>query len=415
MSIFTALSRLAGILIIQLATVSGVLAAPELTLAEAERLALEHAPWLQHHRTNVDAAAERAVYESRLPDPQLTVGLLNVPTDSYRLDREDMTMTMVGIRQSFPPGNVLKLKGQRAEMELTREQARVEMEYRNLLRQVRQTWVELYFQQQSLNTLEELRRLARKQLEAAEARYRAAQEMQQTVLKARQALARLNEREPMLRAQKLRLQAQLARWVGEIAYRSLPSELPSLPTVSETFDHTRHPDWLAAQYGLEQARIEVDMARQEYKPGWMLDLSYGFRRPMPNGMERPDMVTAMVTMDMPIFRDKRQDRRLAEKQTMETGMRHEIEDKRRELEAMYQSMRAEFEALAEREKIFMQELLPATRRESQVTVAGFARDQVENREALMKTLETELEYTRLHADQLKTQAELLYLTGEPQP
>lgn len=414
MFIRTILSRFAGILIFQLAAVSGALAAPELTLAEAERLALEHAPWLQHHRTNADAAAERAVHQSRLPDPQLTLGFLNVPTDSYRLNREDMTMTMVGIRQAFPPGSTLKLKGQAAEKELTREQARLEMEHRNLLRQVRQIWIELYFQQQSLNTLEELRRLARKQLEAAEARYRAAQETQQTVLKARQTLARTHEREPMLRAQASRLQAQLARWVGEAAYQPLSSELPSLPVVPESFDHARHPEWLAAQYGLEQARLEVEMARQEYKPGWMLDFSYGFRRPMLDGTERPDMVTAMVTLDMPIFREKRQDRRLAEKQAMESGARYEIEDKRRELEAMYRSMRAEYDALSERENIFVQQLLPATRRESQVTVAGFARDQTEYREALMKTFDTELEYQRLRADRIKTQAELLYLTGEPQ-
>ncbi|HEU5339245.1 MAG TPA: TolC family protein [Sulfuricaulis sp.] len=415
MSIRIVSSRLAGILIALLAGLTPVLANPGLTLSEAEGLALENAPWLKHHRTGAEAVAERVVYESRLPDPQLTLGFLNVPTDSYRLDREDMTMTMVGIRQAFPPGDVLKLKGQRAEKELTREQARVEIEYRNLLRQVRQTWVELYYQQQSLNTLQELRRLARKQLEAAEARYRAAQAMQQSVLQAQQALARLNEREPMLRAQIARLQAQLARWVGEAAYQALPSDFPSLPPVSSSFDHTRHPEWLAAQYGLEQARIEVDMARQEYKPGWMLDLTYGYRRPMPDGTERPDMLSAMVTLDLPIFREKRQDRRLAEKQSMEAGARYEIEEKRRELESMYRSMRAEYDALAEREKIFARELLPAIRRESQVTVAGFARDQVEYRDALMKTFDTELEYTRLRVDQTKAQAELLYLTGESQP
>ncbi|MEW6331502.1 MAG: TolC family protein, partial [Pseudomonadota bacterium] len=304
--------------------------------------------------------------------------------------------------------------GQIAEKELTREELRVEMERRNLLRQVRQTWIELYFQQQALKTLEEQRRLVRRQLESAEARYRAAQEMQQSVLKARQALARVNEREPMLRAQAARLQAQLARWVGEAAYLPLPAELAPLPAVAESFDPAQHPESRAAEYGLEQARLEVDMARQDYKPGWMLDLSYGFRQPMPGGMERPDMVTAMVTLDMPIFRDKRQDRRLAEKQAMEAGMHYEIEDKRRELEVMYRSMRAELDALAEREKIFAQELLPATRRESQVTVAGFARDQAEYREAIMKTLDTELEYLRLRADRIKAQAELLYLTGEPQ-
>ncbi|MBI3777853.1 MAG: TolC family protein [Gammaproteobacteria bacterium] len=406
------LSRCAGIVFILITGLSGAYAAPELTLAEAERLALEQAPWLQHHLTNADAAAERAVYEGRLPDPQLTLGVANVPTDSYRLNREDMTMTVVGVRQAFPPGRTLALKSERAEKELARERARVQMEQRNLIRQVRQAWLELYYQEQSLHTLDESRRLARKQLDAAEARYRAAQETQQSVLRSRQALARLDERAPMIRAQTLRLQAQLARWIGDAAYHPLPAELPVLPAVPGAFDYTHHPDWIATQTMLDEARVEVDMVRQEYKPGVMLDVSYGFRRPMPDGTERPDLLSAMVTLDLPVFRNKRQDRKLAEKQTMEAGARFELDDKRRELESMDLSLRAELDGLTEREKIFAEQLIPATRREAQVTVAGFARDQSEYRDALMKSLDAELEYLRLRVDRAKAQAELLYLTGE---
>ena len=406
------LSRCAGIVLILITGMPGAFAAPELTLAETERLALEQAPWLQHHLTNADAAAERAEYEGRLPDPQLTLGLANVPTDSYRLNREDMTMTVVGVRQAFPPGKTLKLKSERAEKELAREQARVQMEQRNLLRQVRQVWLELYFQEQSLHTLDESRRLARKQLESAEARYRAAQETQQSVLRSRQALARLDERAPMIQAQKLRLQAQLARWIGDAAYQPLPAELPALPTAPGEFDYTHHPEWIATQTMLDEARVEVDIARQEYKPGMMLDVSYGFRRPMPDGTERPDLLSAMVTFDLPVFRNKRQDRKLAEKQTMEAGAQYELDDKRRELESMDRSLRAELDGLTEREKIFAERLIPATRRESQVTVAGFARDQSEYRDALMRSVDTELEYLRLRVDRAKAQAELLYLTGE---
>ena len=412
MSVSNVLSRCAGISLIALAGASNVLAAPELTLAEAERLALTHAPWLAHHRTNVDAAAERAVYEGRLPDPQLVLGALNVPTDTWKLDQEDMTMTMVGIRQSFPPGDTLALKSRRAEKELTREEAKVEAERRNLLRQVRQAWLELYFQQESLRLLQESRRLQQKQLEAAEGRYRAAADMQQVVIRARQAVARVNEREPMLKAQIARTRAQLGRWIGAAATLPLPAALPVLPVPAPDFDAARHPEWLASEAMRDASRIEVDMARQEYKPAWMLDLSYGFRRPMPDGTERPNMVTAMVTLDLPVFRSKRQDRRLAEKQALESGARLETEDKRREFVAMYQSMRAEYEALAARAKIFEEQLLPAIRRESQVTVAGFARDQTEYRDARMKAIEAEQEYTRVRVDLVKTQAELLYLTGE---
>ncbi len=412
MSVIQVLSRLAGISLIVLAGASGVRAEAELTLAEAEQLALAHAPWLAHHRTNVDAAAERAVYEGRLPDPQLVVGAINVPVDTYKLNQEDMTMTMVGIRQSFPPGDTLALKSRRAEKELTREEAKVEAERRNLLRQVRQAWLELYFQQESQRLLLKSRQLQQKQLDAAEGRYRAAADMQQSVIRARQAVARVNEREPMLKAQIARIRAQLGRWIGEAAMLPLPAALPTLPVPAPDFDAARHPEWLATEAMFDAARLEVDMARQEYKPGWMLDLSYGFRRPMPDGTERPNMVTAMVTLDLPVFRAKRQDRRLAEKQALETGARLETEDKRREIEAMYASLRAEYEALAARAKIFEEQLLPAIRREAQVTVAGFARDQTEYRDARMKALEAEQEYTRVRVDLAKTQAELLYLTGE---
>ena len=283
-----------------------------LTLAEAERLALEQAPTLARARANVSASAERTVYEGRLPDPQLTTGFVNVPTDSYNLRQDDMTMTMVGVRQSFPPGDTLNLKSRRAERELTREEARLEAERRNLLRQVRQTWLEIYYLNHSLRLLGETRRLQQKQLEAAEGRYRAAADMQQALSRARQALARVNEREPMLKAQSARARAQLGRWIGDAAALPLPATLPALPVPAPDFDAVRHPELLAAEAMHNAARLEVDMARQEYKPGWMLDLQYGFRRPMPDGTERPDMVTAMVTFDLPIFRSKRQDRRLAE-------------------------------------------------------------------------------------------------------
>ena len=412
MSVSKVLSPLVGIILIVLGGTPIAAAAQEITLAEAERLALAQAPWLAHHRTNVDAAAERTVYEGRLPDPQLTLGLINVPLAADPFRREDMTMTMVGIRQSFPPGDTLALKSRRAEKELTREEAKVEAERRNLLRQVRQAWLELYFQQESLRLLHESRRLQQKQLEAAEGRYRAAADMQQVVIRARQAVARVNEREPMLKAQIARTRAQLGRWIGAAATLPLPAALPVLPTPSTDFDPARHPEWLASEAMFDAARLEVDMARQDYKPAWMLDLSYGVRRPMPDGTERPNMVTAMVTLDLPVFRAKRQDRRLAEKQALESGARLETEDKRRELEAMHQSMRAEYEALATRAKIFEEQLLPAIRREAQVTIAGFARDKTEYRDAQMKAIEAEQEYTRVRVDLAKTQAELLYLIGE---
>lgn len=412
MSVSSVVARHALFVIILAAPLS---AGAALTLAEAERLALTYAPWLAHHRTNVSAAAERVVYEGRLPDPQLIVGVVNVPTDTYSTRPDDQSAYQVGLRQQFPAGDTLKLKSQRAQKELSREEARLEMEKRNLLRQVRMTWFELYYVNRSLGILEENHVLQQRLVSDAEGRYRAAAAGQPEVLQARQALARLDERIAMLRAQRARGQAQLSRWIQEAAFNDFPADLPDVPPLPETFEVARHPESLAARAGLEAAQVDVAIARQEYKPGFMVDLAYGLRRARPDGSERPDMVTALVTLDLPIFREKRQDRRLAEKQALETAARFESEDKRRELEAMYRAVRAEHEAFAQRVKIFSERILPDARREANLTVAGFARDQAPRREARLKALETTLEFTRLRVDLARSRAELLYLTGEEQP
>lgn len=412
MFVSTVVARFALLIALLAAPLS---AGAALTLAEAERLALVHAPWLAHHRTNVSAAAERVEYEGRLPDPQLTVGFINVPTTTYDLRSDDNTMTSIGVRQQFPPGDTLKLRTRRAQQELSREQARLEMERRNLLRQVRITWFELYYVNRSLDVLEENRVVQQRLVSDAEGRYRATAAGQPEVLQAGQALARLDDRIAMLRAQRARGQAQLSRWIQEAALGSLPATLPDSAPPPDNFDPARHPEWLAARAGFEVAGIDADIARQEYKPGFGVDVSYGLRRARLDGSERPDLFSALVTVDLPIFREKRQDRRLAEKQTLEASARFEAEDKRRELETMYRSARAEHEALAQRVKIFAERILPAAEREANLTVAGFARDQSMRREARVKALDTALELTRLRVDLAKSRAELLYLTGEEQP
>jgi outer membrane protein TolC len=279
---------------------------------------------------------------------------------------------------------------------------------------VRLNWLELFYLEAALRQVAETRRLQERQQLATEGRFRAAQEPPQAVFKARAALARLNERAPMLEAQRARVRAQLGHWIGDAAYFPLPETLPELPAVA-AFELDRHPEVQAAQAMEAGARLETEIARQEYKPGWMVEVGYGFRQSMPDGTERPNMLTATVSVDLPLFRGSRQDRRVAEKATLADGARHETEDKRRELDMLHRGLRAEEAALAARARVFETELLPALRRETEVTATGFARDQTEYRDAVMRKLEAELEYTRLRADLLRVQAELLYLAGEKQP
>ncbi|MGD6497750.1 TolC family protein, partial [Xanthomonas citri pv. citri] len=72
---------------------------------EAGRLAVEQAPLLKARQSQVEANQEEAVRAAALPDPKLTLGLVNWPVtgrEAFDLRADDMTMKQIGVMQEFP-------------------------------------------------------------------------------------------------------------------------------------------------------------------------------------------------------------------------------------------------------------------------------------------------------------------------
>ena len=381
--------------------------AAELTLARAERLALDEAPWLSHHRQHAERARHRVTYEAELPDPQLVVGAQNVPVDSFSFSEEPMTMVTLGVRQAFPPGDTRALRAQQAERTADREHAAYEQERRETLRQVRELWFEREYIESALRLLAQIRELRERDLKAAEGRYRAATASQQNIYQARQDLARVELRAAQLTAELERTKARLTRLIGPAADDPLPTQAVTLSISNQPFSAQHHPLLEMAQADYAAAQVGVDIARQGYKPGMALNVAYGARQ------DRSDMVTALVTFDLPIRTGNRQDPRVAEMQAHASAVEFDVENRKRELEARYRAARAEHDALAHRIHILRDQLIMNIDREAEVTVAGFARDQTMSRNARLKALDARLDLVRLQANLGKTSAELLYLTGEP--
>jgi len=116
-----------------------------LSLHEAEALAIERDAKLSEIRLNSESLQERAVAEGSLPDPKLKVGLANFPTDTFDRDQEAMTQIQLGIVQMLPRGKTLELQSSRLGDDAKGELARAEAQQRNILQQVRISWLDVYY------------------------------------------------------------------------------------------------------------------------------------------------------------------------------------------------------------------------------------------------------------------------------
>ena len=67
--------------------------------------ALRSNPEIQAAKREREAAEQRIAPAGALDDPMLEAGVISVPIDSFRFNREDMTMKMIGLSQRLPyPG-----------------------------------------------------------------------------------------------------------------------------------------------------------------------------------------------------------------------------------------------------------------------------------------------------------------------
>ena len=109
-----------------------------LSIAQALALAQEGNPGLAEIKARAEALAAIPSQEGALPDPMLNFDTLNVPTSSFSLRKEDMTMLDFGINQTIPFPGKLALKEQVAEQEALAAADSVEVARIRLSRDVKQ-------------------------------------------------------------------------------------------------------------------------------------------------------------------------------------------------------------------------------------------------------------------------------------
>src|SRR5690606_3529924 len=105
----------------------------------------------------------------------------------------------------------------------------------------------------------------------------------------------------------------LSVWLGSLDESRIAADWPSLAqplSLGEIEARLKnHPRILALQKQVQAAETRVELSRQEYKPEFSVDLSYGARAGTDlDGSSRPDLFSVMLVMDLPLFHEQRQDR-----------------------------------------------------------------------------------------------------------
>lgn len=408
-----------GVLILLIT--STVLFANELTLLESEQIALDSDFITKEYNARSQSLKERAIADGQLPDPKVKFGIMNLPINSFDRDQENMTQLQVGLQQSFPRGRTLHYKKLQTMDIADVDEAKAFDQAKKVLRSLRNSYLDLYLNVKTESILLQNRDLFTQLFDTTQRQYAVGRDNQHDVLRAQLELALLDDRiVEIVGAKEIGL-AELSRWIGrEQAQRTLSQTFPEINSISSldqmVSELPSHP-LIKVEDALVKANDKnVNIAEEQYKPGWMLDFTYGERTGNNmDGSSRDNFASAMVIMDLPIFTDKRQDRRLAARKLERVASRYARSDRLLELKRQVEKEHANWLRQGKRLELYQTRAVVDAAQNSESTLKAYQNDLTDFTtlmRARLTELNTQLDMLKIRINRAKSQANLLYFSGE---
>ena len=352
--------------------VAGTAGAQSFSLDEALRAADAYSARLAAQRHMLSSTEAQVGRAGELPDPRLRLGIENLPVtgpDAWRYGRDSMTAAQIGVSQEFPNSAKRAALNQRAARMRDVENASLEAQRAALHRDVALAWLEVHFAERVKAALERLARQLQLQSETVSAAVSRGRQSAAEALTVRLAFEQANDRLIEQERMAARARIMLASFVGNDSQRPL-AEPPDLSRFARPRERlvelAEHPQLRLIEQREGLSRAEAELARSTRRTDWMLEVGYGQRRPYFD-----NMLTVMLSFDLPLRTEQRQDRDIVSKLAEVEQARAMREDALRMRAAEVHGWLADFDAAARRIERFEGVLLPLARERRAAALAAF--------------------------------------------
>jgi len=290
-------------------------APPQLAMLIEEGLAKNQD--IQSLVSKVESLKEEISFAGSLNDPRIGLGLLNLPTDTFRFDQEPMTQKQIFIAQKIPWFGKLNLRSQQAAINAIHQEAILEAKRLELSRQIASAYYDLGFVSSGQKINERLINMLTQLLKVSETRYASGQGLQQDVLQAQVEVSKLLDEQITLDKKRRMLEDQINSLLNRESFIPVtpPENLKYPDTVLEeknlqTLALTMNP-WLKVKLAeIDLAGTEIELAHKDYWPDVDFMVAYGQRDDTQTGQDRADFISTSVVMNIPLWQKTRQNKKL---------------------------------------------------------------------------------------------------------
>lgn len=353
-----------------------------LSAAEAVKTAVSENPGLAEMQARFRAMSEIPSQIGTLPDPVVSFGAMNFPTDSFDRDQEPMTQLQVGISQAFPFPGKLNLREEAAEFDAQAAFYTADEMRLMLIANVQQKWWQIFYLDRAIDTIRSNQVLLKQFIDVAKTKYETGKGLQQDVLLAQLEQSKLIDKNIQIQALRSN-QAILLNTMMNLranAEVSLPRTVnKSLPTILN--EHRLYqlaaihrPIIKQREQTVAASESRLDLAKRNEYPDFNVAVNYGNRsgnNPMPMSGSRSDFVSVMVGIKVPLYSGRKQSKAIRQKSSELEKNHYAVLDEKGRVSAEISTAVIDYRRAGEQMSLFGSGIVPQARQTVQSMLAGY--------------------------------------------
>lgn len=373
------------------------------------------------------AMRETGIASATLMDPKLKVGFGGLPVDSFQFDEDPMTNISVGLMQQFERGDTLDLQQKKAGQQADGLALQVQARELTVANSMTQLWLELGYQQVAGSIMNENRRLLVELENYVQTNYSIGKSEAQDLLNAQLQVSKLDEKLQANQQVQRRLISQLSEWLGSdwLGSQAINSQTlepqgrlhatnqidwslleSKLATNRDSTKHYQllmeHPLVKITDATISSNQTQVELAEQAYTPQFGVEVMYAHRQANNMaGEPASDLVSAYLTVDIPLFTGNRQDKNLSAAQYQVGAAKSQKDTLLSQMNAQVNALLVDKANLTQRLDRYQTSLLPQTAARISAVERGYQNNTAQFNDVIAATadeLALQLEQQRLITD-----------------
>ena len=243
-----------------------------------------------------------------LPDPMLEFGIQNLPANSFSFNKDEMTSKMIGLSQTFPFFGKRGLKREAAAFEAQALEGDYREEALTLEKDVKATYFDLYLLKKSREVLNKTANLLDNLLKITQSRYSVGLGNFKDIIKTQVQQSLLVDKRLALERDERTKRAELGALLGRGAPVAgevedvKPAVLALDPKALSESAVANRPALKAASERIKKGAAMLETAKREYYPDFTISAQYMERDRQDTDVKPSDMVSALVSVNLPIWR-----------------------------------------------------------------------------------------------------------------